>query len=53
LSHSTLPIGETCYYIATDTADGMLSGISAKFNVVVTGTSGRFDEVSLMFKDSY
>jgi len=44
LSHSTLPIGKTCYYIATHTADGILSGTNAHFKVVVAGTKGMFGE---------
>ncbi len=38
-SHET---DKTCYYIATHTADRMLSGTNASFKVIVTGTKGLF-----------
>ncbi len=42
LFHSKLSNEKICYYIATHTADRMLSGTNAKFKVVVAGTKGVF-----------
>jgi hypothetical protein len=40
-------IDKTCYYIATHTADKMLSGTNACFKVVVAGTKGMFGKTIL------
>ncbi|CAF1622097.1 unnamed protein product [Rotaria magnacalcarata] len=40
LSKPSASIGKVDYYIATHTADKMLSGTNASFKVVVTGTKG-------------
>ncbi|CAF2992783.1 unnamed protein product [Rotaria sp. Silwood2] len=47
LTHPPLPIGKVCYYIATHTADKMLSGTNASLKVVVTGTKGMFGPLEL------
>ncbi|CAF3414290.1 unnamed protein product [Rotaria socialis] len=40
LSKPPAPVGKVYYYIATHTADKMISGTNASFKVVVTGTKG-------------
>jgi hypothetical protein len=40
LSHPAVSSGQACYYLATHTADKMLSGTTAIFEVVITGTNG-------------
>ncbi|CAF3422411.1 unnamed protein product [Rotaria sp. Silwood1] len=47
LTHPPLPIGKVCYYIASHTADNMLSRTNASLKVLVTGTKGMFGPIEL------
>ncbi|CAF3611650.1 unnamed protein product [Adineta steineri] len=46
-SHPILSDGKASYYIATHTADKMLSGTNASFQIVVKGTNGIFGPIEL------
>ncbi|CAF0962118.1 unnamed protein product [Adineta steineri] len=46
-SHPILSDGKASYYIATHTADKMLSGTNASFQIVVKGANGIFGPIEL------
>ncbi|UJR33276.1 hypothetical protein I4U23_020731 [Adineta vaga] len=47
ITHSTLSDNKVCYYIATHTADKMLSGTDASFQVVISGSNGTLGPLEL------